>query len=62
MAKSTKSPNADPVLEALKDILIAQLGAAGVSQQEIRRIAGCDMNRVNRIVKPIKKALKAKSK
>lgn len=46
----------DVSTELLKDLLIAQLGVAGVAQAEIRKIVGCDMNRINRIVKPIKKA------
>lgn len=40
--------------EILKDILIVQLGAAGVPQQTIREIVGCDINRVSRIVKHMK--------
>ena len=42
------------VAELLKDILIVQLGAAGVPQQSIRGIVGCDINRVSRIVKFLK--------
>ncbi len=48
------SSNADEVGEILKDLLITQLGIAGVPQQSIRRIVGCDINRVNRIVKHLK--------
>jgi hypothetical protein len=49
------------VAELLKDILIVQLGTAGVPQQNIRSIVGCDINRVNRIVKFLKsKSQKAK--
>ena len=59
MAKKQNIQSADPVLDTLKDILIAQLGTAGVAQQEIRKIAGCDMKRVTRIVKAINKARKA---
>lgn len=40
--------------ELLKDILIVQLGVAGVRQQAIRAIVGCDINRVSRIVRHIK--------
>ena len=39
--------------ELLKDLLITSLGAAGVKQSEIRKIIGCDINRVSRIVKHI---------
>jgi len=40
--------------DLLKDILIVQLGVAGVPQQTIREIIGCDINRVSRIVKRLK--------
>ncbi len=39
--------------ELLKDILIVELGMAGVRQQAIRQIVGCDIKKVNRIVKHI---------
>ena len=48
--------DADAIVEALKDILIAQLGLAGVPQQSIRKIVGCSMHRVNAIVKHLKNA------
>jgi hypothetical protein len=41
--------------EILRDMLIAQLAAAGLTQHQIREIAGVDMHRVNRIVKHFKK-------
>lgn len=41
--------------ELLRDLMIIQLGLAGISQQQIRQIVGVDMNRVNRIVKYLKK-------
>lgn len=47
----TKSGDTDRVAELLKDLLITELGRAGVPQPEIRKIVGCDMNRVSRIVK-----------
>ena len=40
--------------ELLKDLLIVQLAVAGVRQQDIRAILGCDINRVSRIVRHIK--------
>jgi hypothetical protein len=43
------------VVEILKDILITQLGLAGVPQQKIRRIAGCSMNRVKLDRKALKR-------
>jgi predicted transcriptional regulator len=39
----------------LRDLLITSLARAGVKQAEIRRIAGCDMNQVSRIVKHIER-------
>ena len=39
--------------DLLRDLLITSLGAAGVKVVEIRKIVGCDMNRVTRIVKHI---------
>ena len=39
----------------LQDLLIVQLGLAGVPQNNIREIVGVDMHRVNRIVKFLKK-------
>jgi hypothetical protein len=46
----------DAIIEVLKDILITQLGLAGVPQQSIRKIVGCSINRVNAIVKHLKSA------
>jgi hypothetical protein len=57
-AKKEKKKQTDPTTELVRDLLITQLGLAGVAQQEIRKIAGCDMKRVTRIVKPINKAKK----
>ncbi len=44
----------DTTVEVLKDILITQLGIAGVPQQNIRKIVGCDINRVSAIVRHVK--------
>lgn len=44
----------DDVVEILKNILIAQLAQSGVSQQSIPEIVGCDMNRVNKIVRHLR--------
>jgi len=43
------------VEELLQDLIIVQLALAGIAQTEIRKIAGVDMNRVNRIAQLIKK-------
>lgn len=57
MARSQRGQrNTDPAVEVLKDILITQLGLAGVLQQNIRKIVGCSINRVNAIVKHLKSA------
>lgn len=41
--------------DLLRDILIVQLATAGLTQHQIREIAGVDIHRVNRIVKHFKK-------
>lgn len=46
--------DADGIVEVLKDILITELGLAEVSQQNIRKVVGCSINRVNAIVKHLK--------
>jgi hypothetical protein len=57
MGKTSKGQrDTDATVEVLKDILITQLGLAGVSQQSIRRIVGCSIKRVNDIVKHLKTA------
>jgi transposase len=44
--------------ELLRDLLIVQLGLAGLTQRQIREIVGVDIHRVNRIVKHLKKVNK----
>jgi hypothetical protein len=57
MRRSDRSQgNTDAIVEVLKDLLITQLGLAGVPQQNIRKIVGCSINRVNAIVKHLKSA------
>jgi hypothetical protein len=57
MGKSrTRQRKVDTTIEVLKDILITQLGIAGVPQQDIRKIVGCDINRVSAIVRHVKAA------
>lgn len=41
--------------DLLRDLLIVQLGLAGLTQHQIREIVGVDIYRVNRIVKHFKK-------
>jgi len=52
--KGKRKQRGDEVVELLKDILITQLGIARVPQSTIRAIVGCDIGRVNRIVKHLK--------
>jgi hypothetical protein len=40
--------------ELLRDLMIIQLGLASVPQQDIRKIVGVDIHRVNRIVRHFK--------
>jgi hypothetical protein len=57
MARSERGQrDADSAVEVLKDMFITQLGLAGVPQQSIRKIVGCNINRVNAIVKHLKRA------
>jgi hypothetical protein len=44
--------------EVLKDLLIVQLGLAEIPQHTIREIVGCDMHRVTRIVRHLKRKTK----
>ncbi len=52
-AKKPTKPTAE---ELLRDLMIVQLGLAGLRQHAIREIVGVDMHRVNRIVKHLKEA------
>jgi hypothetical protein len=54
MGKQPRQDGADATVELLKDILIVQLGVAGVAQQSIRAVVGCSNERVNRIVRHLK--------
>lgn len=45
----------DDVVERLDKQLIVQLGLAGVPQRTIREIVECDLNRVTKIVKHLKR-------
>jgi hypothetical protein len=53
MPKRTKTK--DEMTELLRDLLIVQLGLAGVTQAKIRDIARCDLNRVNAVVSLLRK-------
>jgi|GEM_PF-2924077 len=47
--------------ELLRDMFIAELAIAGVSQIEIARVVRVNLNRVNRIAKSLKKRKKGTS-
>jgi hypothetical protein len=55
MRNAKAEQNNGEIEELLRDLLITSLGAAGVKQLEIRKIVGCNMNRVSRIVKHIQR-------
>lgn len=44
--------------ELLKDMFIAELAIAGVSQRDIAKVVRIDLNRVTRIAKSLKKRKK----
>ncbi len=52
--RSITKRGGDTTAERLTDLLIVQLGLAGLTQHTIRRIVGCDMARVVRITKELK--------
>jgi len=47
---------ADEAVELLRDILIVQLGRAGVPRRAIREIVRCDINRITRILRHVSRA------
>lgn len=57
-----KGKSTEESTELLRTLIIVQLGLAGIPRQNIRSIAGCDMNRVTKILKriDIKKKFKQK--
>ena len=51
-----KAPQTDAeIAELLRDLLIVQLGLAKVPQNDIRKIVGCNIHRVNGILKHLPK-------
>lgn len=62
MPRNTTPRREADTSEILKDLLIVQLGVAGVRNHDIRTIVGCDMNRVTRIVKHLKSATKTSAR
>jgi hypothetical protein len=51
MASKRHPKQKDVVVEILETLLIIELAKCGVPQPDVRKIVGCDMNRVSRIVK-----------
>ena len=49
-----KQKNEQTTDDLLRDLIIVQLGLAGLTQHQIREIVGVDIYRVNRIVKHFK--------
>jgi len=46
----------EEIVELLRNILIVQLGVAKVPQNDIGKIAGCGIHRVNDVLKKIPKS------
>lgn len=46
-----KSKKSQSIEDLLRDLMIIQLGMAGLTQLQIREIVGVDIYRVNRILK-----------
>jgi hypothetical protein len=57
-----KRAQGDETTELLRTLLIVELALAGVGQRDIRAVAGCDINRVNKTLKPLKALLKKREK
>jgi hypothetical protein len=55
-----KNNQGELILGVLQDLLIVELTLAGVDNQSIRKIAGVQMSKVNRISKILKKRVRAK--
>jgi hypothetical protein len=49
-----KTNDGTEVTDLLRKLLIVQLGLAGVSQQNIRAVVGCDKRVINGIMKFVK--------
>jgi uncharacterized sporulation protein YeaH/YhbH (DUF444 family) len=55
MGQTQDNHQRDATAELVRDLLILELAKAGVQQKEIRKIVGCDMHRVSRIAKVLRK-------
>jgi len=54
-SKKKPTKGTDSTADILKDLLIVELAKAKVPHQKIRKIVGCEMNRVTRIARYFKK-------
>jgi hypothetical protein len=55
MARKKAAKTDEEIAELLRDLLIVQLGLAKVAQNDIRKILGCSIGRVNDILKHLPK-------
>lgn len=58
--RKPKKPGHERTADLVRDLIIIQLGLAGVGQKEIRDIVGSDMNHINRIVKLLRKKTRSR--
>ena len=55
MAAKRRAATTGEVVDLLEKQLIVTMGLAGVPQHNIRAVVECDLNRVSRIVKQLKR-------
>jgi hypothetical protein len=55
MKNAQDNANLNRIEELLRDLLITSLGSVGVKSAEVRKIVGCGMDRVTRILKHIER-------
>lgn len=51
-----KEKKSETTEDLLRDLMIIQLGVAGLSQRQVREIVGVEMQRVTRILRHFKKS------
>jgi len=56
LAKKSEPTRQEETVELIRNLLIVQLGLAGVPQYDIRKIANCGINRINDVLKHIPKS------
>jgi transposase-like protein len=57
MGRASGRTRGEDQARLLEDLLIVQLAMAGVPQRRIRKIVGCDMNRVTAIARHVRPAV-----